>query len=164
MKNIFIVISLKFYLYESCYSHIILIHIMLTGLKGSHLFDLCTLVFLLAICLWAPCFLKPCTGRISQKSHIGPQRAMPGFCWLHSVLLIAADLWKLGNCTAERLLSSPAFPHSHFQRFQRFWSIDWWWRTAEARGSRVKALSLALSRLNESVMGLLPLLFIAETD
>lgn len=56
-----------------------LIHIMLTGLKESHLFDLCTLVFLLAICLWAPCFLKPCTGRISQKSHIGPEGAMPGF-------------------------------------------------------------------------------------
>lgn len=67
------------------------------------------------------------------------------FCWLHSVLLIATDLWKLGNCTAERLLSSPAFPHSHFQRFQRFWSIDWWWRIAEARGSTVKALSLSRS-------------------
>lgn len=67
------------------------------------------------------------------------------FCWLHSVLLIAADLWKLGNCTAERLLSSAAFPHSHFQRFQRFWSVDWWWRTAGARGSGVKALSLTLS-------------------
>ncbi len=50
------------------------------------------------------------------------------FSWLHTVLLIAADLWKLGNrdCTIVRLHTSPAFPHSHFQRFQRFWSADWW--------------------------------------
>lgn len=38
------------------------------------------------------------------------------FSWLHSVLLIATDFWKLGNkdCATERLLTSPAFPHSHF--------------------------------------------------
>lgn len=99
------------------------------------------------------------------------------FSWLDSVLLIAADLWKLGNRAAERLLASPAFPHSHFQRFQRVWSADWWQRTAGARGNRVRApaatpthlslyhsLPLSHSGFNESVMGLLPLLFIAGTD
>lgn len=68
------------------------------------------------------------------------------FSWLPSVLLIATDFWKLGNkdCATERLPTSPAFPHSHFQRFQRFWSADWWWRTAGAGGSGVEACSLSL--------------------
>lgn len=59
------------------------------------------------------------------------------FSLLDSVLLIATDAWKLGNHAAERLLASPAFPHSHFQRFQRVRSADWWWRIAGARGNRV---------------------------
>lgn len=88
------------------------------------------------------------------------------FSWLHSVLLIAADLWKLGNrdCTTERLLTSPTFPHSHFQRFHRFWSTDWWWRTAGAGGqqSQNSVPRSLFPGLTESVMGLQPLLFIAE--
>lgn len=124
----------------------------------------------------------------SQKAHrIGPWegswRGRWGgghgrFSWLDSVLLIAADLGKLGTRAAERLLASPAFPHSHFQRFQRVWSADWWRRTAGARGNRViraptpspthlslyHSLPLSHSGFNESVMGLLPLLFIAGTD
>lgn len=77
------------------------------------------------------------------------------FSCLHSVLLIATDLCKLGNrdCTTERLLTSPTFPHSHFQRFQGFLSSDWWRRTAGARGSGGRAPSLFLG-LTESVMGL----------
>lgn len=76
------------------------------------------------------------TSRASQKAHHdvvvyvggkGGQRGGHGrFSWLNSALLIAADLWKLGNRAAERLLASPAFPHSHFQRFLRVQSADWW--------------------------------------
>lgn len=75
------------------------------------------------------------------------------FSCLHSVLLIATDFWKLGNkdCATERLPTSPTFPHSHFQRFQRFWSADWWWRTAGAGGSGVQSLlSLAFVWLSRS--------------
>lgn len=106
--------------------------------------------------------------RLSEKSHFGLLGAMPGLDGSPRVLLIAADLWKLGNrdCTTDRLLTSPAFPHSHFQRFQRFWSVD----SVGAGKSVVRALSLSLSpcvsffHLTESVMGLQPLLFIAEAD
>lgn len=112
----------------------------------------CTLTGFSEVPVWTPV----CNARFSQ---------------LHTVLVIAAGFWKLRNrdCTIVRLLTSPTFLHSHFQRFQRFWSAYWWWSTAEAGGQGCQgsfflpALSISfLSVLTESVMGLEPLLFIAE--
>lgn len=54
------------------------------------------------------------------------------FSWLHSALLIATGLWKLGNknCITENLL------HTLFERFQRCWGTDWWW-TSTGNGNIV---------------------------
>lgn len=87
------------------------------------------MLLLLAIYSWVSLSVKLCcTGRLSQKSQFGTWGCHARFSWPCSVPLIAVNLWKLRNrdYTRERLLTSLTFPHSHFQRFQRFWSGHWW--------------------------------------
>lgn len=84
-------------------------------------------VFLLAMCFAGSSLGEAVHRQAFSEVPVWTPGCYARFSWLHSVLLIAAGLWKLGNrdCTTARLLTSPTFPHSHFQRFQRFWSADW---------------------------------------
>lgn len=91
-------------------------------------------MFLLATCFAGSSLGKTLPMQAVSEVPVWTPGCYARFSRLHRVLLIAADLWKLGNrgCTTQRLLTSPAFPHSHFQRFHRFWCADWLWRTAGA--------------------------------
>lgn len=93
-----------------------------------------TSVFLLATCFAGSSLGKTLPMQAVSEVPVWTPGCYARFSRLHRVLLIAAHLWKLGNrgCTTQRLLTSPAFPHSHFQRFHRFWCADWLWRTAGA--------------------------------